>query len=234
MSKPKSPPTPSRSLGECVADVKKLYDVYSHAKFDRSEIASKLGRSGVSVTSGPFQARLFTLKEFGLLDQVGAEHSVSQTFMTLNSTDPATGRFKRTAWDAIRRSEVFRELLDAFKGKLPAVEAIAQRLEIGKQFNADKAKKSAIVLTESLRYAGVLDNANNILPVRDTTPSDDRDRGDRSRDEGGLDFTDNSARGTLRVEVPIRDGRKIVVSYPEDLTADEAKKVGAVMAAIVG
>lgn len=233
MSKPKSPPTPSRPLGECVADVKKLYEEYSHGKFNKSEIASKLGRSGMSVASGPFQARLFTLKEFGLLNQVGSEYSVSETFMTLNSTDPADGTFKRTAWEAIRRSEIFRELLDAFKGKLPSVETIAQRLETGKQFNADRAKKSATVLTESLRHAGVLDNANNILPIRDT-PSDEGDRGDRDREDGDLDLDAGGARDTLRVDVPIREGRKVFVSYPEDLTAEEAKKVGAVLAAIVG
>ena len=63
--KPKSPPTPSRPLGESVGDAKKLYAEYSRGKFAKPEIASAFG---ISVTSGPFAARIFTLKAFGLIN----------------------------------------------------------------------------------------------------------------------------------------------------------------------
>jgi hypothetical protein len=166
-NKPKSPPTPSRPLGDSVKDVTKLYAEYSHGKFAKSEIASQLG---ISATSGPFAARLFTLKAFGLINQHGADYMVSDTFMTLNSLDPSDARFKEAAVKAIRGSETFRELLDEFKNKLPSVDAIAGRLETQKKFNANRAKAVASVLERSLRYAGVLDNSNNILPVRDGAP----------------------------------------------------------------
>ena len=70
MDEPKSPPTPSRSLGDAVNDVKKLYAEYSHGKFGKAEIASTLG---VAATSGPFAAHLFTLKAFALINQSGPD-----------------------------------------------------------------------------------------------------------------------------------------------------------------
>jgi hypothetical protein len=233
MSKPKSPPSPSRQLGDAVADVKGLYEEYSHGKFNKAEIASKLGRSGMSATSGPFHARLFTLKEYGLLDQAGSQYSVSSTFQTLNTTEASDPKFKSTALAAIRRSDVFRELLDGFQGKLPSIDRIAQRLETEKQFNADRANKTATVLTESLRYAGVLDNANNILPIRGTSTDNG---GGADPDPEDMDDNDIGGGGSpvaLKVDVPIGEGRKVVVRYPEDLTEAEAKKVGTVLAAIV-
>lgn len=240
-NKPKSPPTPSRPLGDCVDDVKKLYTEYSHGKFAKSEVASKLG---LSATSGPFAARLFTLKEFGLLDQNGADYSVSDVFMTLNSTDPGEAKFKQTALDAIRRSGTFKELLDDFKNKLPSVDAVAKRLETQKRFNAAPAKAAANVLEKSLRFAGLLDSSNNILPVRDGASGAGGARADQSgerkqehsehqQDENGR-HDEPLAPDTLSMEIPVGEGRKVVIRYPRDLSAGEAKKVGNVLNAIVG
>jgi hypothetical protein len=231
---------PSRTLEDCLDDVKKLYREYSHAKFTKSEMGSAFG---VSAATGPFAQRLFSIKEFGLLEQSGGDYSASDTFMTLNSSDHGDARFKQAALEAIRRSEIFREVIDSASGKLPSVSAVAHRLETQKRFNAERAKKAADVLEKSMLFAGVLDNSNNILPVRDTgsrgtaaeddeqddTPDDDRRNGRRDdhRDET-LD-TD-----TLSVEIPVGEDRKVTIRYPRDLSTDEATKVGNVLSAIVG
>jgi hypothetical protein len=228
--KPKSPPTPSRALGDCVGDVRKLYDAYTRGKFQKAEIASKFK---VSATAGPFQARMFTLKEFGLLDQSGSDYSVSDSFMTLKSSDSTDAKFKKAALDAIRKSDVFRQLLDEFKNKLPSIDDVATRLENQKGFNPARARTAATVLEKSLRYAGVLDGSNNILPIRDA-PGADGDQPDPPEhhpDRGRID--DKLPPNTLGVEIPVGDGRKVIIRYPQDLSADEAKKVGAVLAAIV-
>ena len=231
---------PSRTLEDCLDDVKKLYREYSHAKFTKSEIGSVFG---VSAATGPFRQRLFSIKEFGLLEESGGSYSVSDAFMTLNSTDHGDARFQQTALDAVRRSEIFREVIDSASGKLPSLSAVGHRLETQKRFNAERAKKAANVLEKSMRFAGVLDNSNNILPVRDTggggavaddhehnhAPDDDRGNGQHHdhRDETlGPD--------TLNVEIPVGEDRKVAIQYPRDLSADEAKKVGNVLSAIVG
>lgn len=234
-AKPKSPPVPSRSLSDCFADVKKLYSEYSHANFSRGEIASALN---VSATSGPFGGRLFSLKEFGLIDSAANEYRVSETFMTMNSNPVGSLEFKTAALAAIRRSDTFRELLDEFKSKLPSADAVAGRLETQKRFNRDRAKIAATVLEESMRYAGLVDGNNNVLPVR-AAPSppgsggpNENNENENNDDEHSLDRPP-PAKDDLRVEVPVGEDREVVVYYPRDLTSDEAQKVGRVLAAIV-
>jgi hypothetical protein len=239
-NKPKSPATPSRALGESFEDAKKLYTQYSHGKFAKAEIASRLG---ISATSGPFAARLFTLKEFGLVSQSGSDYTVSDTFMTLNSTNSSDAAFKQAALEAIRGSETFRQLLDDFRTKLPSIETVAGRLETQRKFNADPARQAARVLEKSLRYAGILDAANNILPVRDGAASgggaqtrhSTTENNSRSSTDGANEVAEDSlAPDTLSMEIPVGEDRKVVIRYPRDLSSAEAKKVGNVLNAVVG
>jgi hypothetical protein len=232
-SKPKSPPTPSRSLTDSFADVKKLYEEYSHGQFAKSEIASALS---VSANSGPFAGRLFTLKAFGLLDQSGSDYSVSDLFKKLDASDHDSPEFKQAALRAIKRSPVFDELLNDFKSKLPSKPAVTKRLETQMRFNAKRAARVAEVLEESLRFAGVLDGSNNILPVRangrprgEEASAEEKTDGQTPEDALTSDDTD-----TLSVEIPVGEDRKVLIRYPRDLNGDEAKKVGAVLNAIVG
>jgi len=234
--KPKSPPVPSKTLEACMADVQRLYAEYSHGSFSRSELASALG---VSAASGPFAGRLSSLRQFGLIEANWADYRVSESFMILNSNGRGSAAFKAEAHRVISQPATFRELLENFPSKLPSREAVTSRLETQKKFNADAAARAARVLEESLRYAGVLDGSNNILPVRDDKSddkSDDKVDNNDSKDDMKEEELDlGGPRGpsaALRVEVPIGD-RKVVVHYPHDLTPDEAKKVGAVLAAIV-
>lgn len=241
--KPKSPPAPSRSLKDSFDDAQKLYKDYSHGSFSKEEIASKLE---VSVSSGPFAARLYTLKEFGLLERSDGNLKVSQSFMTLNSSPHGSAAFKAAALAAVRRSTVFAELLDAFRGKLPPKDAVGQRLETQKQFNSSRAKEVAAVLEDSLKYAGLLDQNNNILPIRedgDGVPNPRQEQGNHtSRDANtgltpGTSSSSESAKqveGFFRTEIPLKDGRKVVVYYPPDFSLEQAEKVGAVLKAIAG
>lgn len=234
--RPRSPATPSRQLGDAIEDVRKIHAEHSHASFAKSEIGSVLK---VSATSGPFSGRLFSLKEYGLLDQTGDSYKVSDNFLILNAANK-DAKFKRAALAAIRRSATFQDILDTYPTKLPSIDTITHRLETQKQFSPEAAKSAASVLEKSLRFVGVLDGSNNILPVRDQSPEDAFERGDeidtrRSR-IGREDDHDDGAAGpnTLRVEIPVAAERKVVITYPHDLNADEAKKVGNVLAAVVG
>jgi hypothetical protein len=83
-----------------------------------------------------------------------------------------------------------------------------------------------------MRYAGLIDANNNVLPIRDggTRHEDQQHKGDGG--DGHEDLTPPT-KDDLRVEVPVGEDRKVVVYYPRDLTADEAVKVGNVLGAIV-
>jgi hypothetical protein len=227
--KPKSPPVPSRNLRESLDDVRRIYDTYSHGTFSKAEIASTLG---LSATSGPFAGRFYTLREYGLIEGSGDSFKVTQAFRDMNGKPPDSAAFKKRALEAIKRSKIFGELLSEWKTKLPPQEAVAKRLEDQKQFNADRAKAIAKVLEESLRQAGVLDANNNILPIRGAdgaeeafAPADE----DETLDE--VDHADQP--NVLKTEIPVGEGRRVVVGYPSDLSKAEAEKVGRVLVAIV-
>jgi hypothetical protein len=232
--KPKSPPVPSRSLEDCVADGRKLYEAYTHGSFSRAEVGSTLK---VSSTSGPFAQRLFSLREFGVIEGDATNFKVSPTFMKINSSERGSAEFKTAAVSAIKNSDTFRDLLVAFPNKLPVQDVVASRLENQKKFNPERAKQAAKVLEESLRYAGVLDASNNILPVREDPSADTGDEpGEQLGDENGPREErqeDTTGTPTLSVEIPVGTDRKVAIRYPRDLTPAEAKKVGNVLAAIV-
>ncbi len=223
--KPKSPPVPSRPLAECFTDVTNLYERFSHASFSRSEVASALS---VSADSGPFAQRLFTFREFGLLDADGNNYKVSALYKEMKSQSKQDPGFKRAALNAIRKSDVFRELLDDFTHKLPPVESVAQRLETQKHFNAERAMLAARVLEASLRFAGILDGSGNILPVREES--------DQGRHEGGETPDDEGVAqpDSLRLEIPLASGRIASIHVPPDLTEADAAKISNVLKAVSG
>jgi hypothetical protein len=231
-NKPKSPPAPSRPLEDCVSDARKLYDAYTHGTFSRSEIGTTLK---VSSTSGPFAQRLFSLREFGVVEGTGTNFKVTDTFKKINAATPGSAEFKSAALAAIKKSSTFRDLLVEFPNKLPAQSVIASRLENQKKFNPDRAKATAKVLEESLRYAGVLDASNNILPVRDDPNGGNGDQREERTDEDDVQELEDETvtTPTLSVEIPVGTDRKVAIRYPRDLTQEEAKKVGNVLGAIV-
>ena len=232
--KPKSPPAPSRNLETCFNDAKKLYSEYSHGTFATPEIGKVFGGSS---TSGPFKRRLFSLTQFGLLDGEKGTYKVADVFKTMNSSATDSAEFKAAAVSAIRHARTFSTILDGSSGKLPSTDALATRLETQMRFNADGAKLAAKVLTESLRFAGVLDANGNILPVRGGTTPLDTGEGSEEQEQfddvdGGLEDEALDATKMLRTEIPLGT-RKVLVRYPHDLTEDEATKIGKVLAAIV-
>jgi hypothetical protein len=231
-SKPKSPPVPSRSLEGCVADAGKLYEAYTHGSFARSEVASTLK---VSSSSGPFAQRLFSLRELGVIEGDANSFKVSDAFKKMNAAERGSAEFKSAALTAIKNSRTFSELLAEFPNKLPTQEVVASRLENQKKFNPDRAKHTAKVLEESLRFAGVLDGSNNILPVRDDDGGEggSGQRGARAGEEHDDLDGDVNKTSMLSVEIPVGADRKVAIRYPRDLTGDEAQKVGNVLRAIV-
>jgi hypothetical protein len=235
--KPRSPAVPSWDLKDAFEDTKKLYNTYTHGTFSKSEFASVLK---ISATSGPTQARIFTLKEYGLIEGTNDSFKVSQRFMDMKDEPQTSAAFKRNAVQAIRGSAIFTELLNEWTTRLPPRNAVANRLEQQKKFNPARAKEIAAVLEDSLRFAGVLDPSGNILPVRDDASVDDRGTQDdttrdnnEDRHDDGVDLDDVKIVAHLRTEIPLGDGRRVVVSYPTDLSDSEAAKVGKVLAAIV-
>jgi hypothetical protein len=232
-NKTKSPATPSYSLKDVHDDAKKLYAKFSHASFSQAEVASGLNMSS---TSGSFARRIFSLTAFGLLDKSGEKYTVSKLFHALDPVDNKRPEFQRAALDAIRRATVFAEILNDFKTRLPSEDVVAQRLEKERGFNATRAKEVAGILQKSLEFAGIVDANNNILPVRGSvspaaTSADPPSESDKltAEDAGKMPRTG----GLRRSEIPLAEGRVVIVQYPHDLSTGEAAKIGKVLSAMV-
>lgn len=220
----KSPRAPSHSLEVSFSDAQRVYDRYSHAVVSMPEVAAALVMSG---KSSALRQRIFTLKQFGLLDSSGSDFRVSSLFLQMKSSDRDSPQFKGHAITAIERSSLFAELLSEFEGKLPPSELVATRLETQRRFSADRAREVADALEGSLRFAGILGAGGNILPVREEQLEDTDSEPQAAGDQHAV-----RALG-LKVEVPLERGRTVTVFYPADMTSDEAAKMSNVVKALV-
>jgi len=230
----KSPAAPSRSLGACWDIASKIYDSYSHNEFGAPEIA---GIAGMSATSGPAKGLVSDLKQYGLIEKTKAgRFIISQEMKDAHAMVAGSPEFKASMYEFVKRPAVFQRLLVDVKGKLPDETVLANNLRSTYQFNPRKAKSAAKALSESLELSGVLDAKRNIIESRlkkvasagaEAEPNDS-DSGDAIEE---ADDRIPSGR-LLTLDIPLADGRTAHVRYPFDLTPDEAKKIGAVLAAI--
>lgn len=230
--KSKSPPAPKYSLEDLFANTQKLYEEFGQGRFNKEEIASTLGQSS---TSGPFKNRFFSLKELGLIaptDESGGDFEVTDRFMQMRTNDRDSTEFRRAAKSALGQADVFAELLGIFEGKLPSQENVAGRLESDLGFNPDPAKKVARVFEESMEFAGLMDAKNNILRIRES----EEDEAEAEHKEEKPDTTQEGVapEGRLTTEIPVGDEEIVTVVYPQDLKPGDARKVGAVLSALVG
>lgn len=225
--KPRSPAAPSSNLETCFTDVHKVWKKYGAASVTRSEAASTLGASS---TSSTFHRRVFSITAFGLLEAEGQKLKVSSVFQTLKTAKPNTSAFKKAALEAVERPRTFRDLLAEFGSKLPPRDAIAGRLVSQKSFNEKPAEQAARALEESLRWAGVLDGNNNILPIRDegTTPPGSRNE----QDDDTVPDSKQPLAENLSTDVALSDGRTLRISYPRGLTKEDAQKASRVLDAL--
>lgn len=232
--KPVSPAAPSYTLGDCLTDSKKLYEAYGRGKFSVAEFASTLS---ISANSGPTSARIFTLKEYGFLLKEGLSFKLSEELILLKGLDKDSPEFKRSAFAAVKHAKLFSELIQEFSSRLPPTATLIARLEGQKKFNADRAKQIANLFETSLRFAGVVDGSNNIVPPREDASNGTVPEETIPQSQGAnpslQEETKPNIPNALKTEIPLKDNRRAVVFYPEDLIDSEAKKVGAVLLALV-
>lgn len=226
ITRSRSPISPSRDLEDCYNLVVKVYQQYSHARFSRSEIASALD---FSASSGSFNVLMSSLKGYGLIDADRDGFKISELFKNMKIADKNSNQFKKLALNAIRSSQVFNDILNEFKDKIPSSANLAQRLEVQKKFNPKNAKVTAEALEDSLRFAGLLDANNNILKVRE---DDEINNTERIEQEDHTVNEHTSSVKSLTLEVPLENNRVVKVFYPFDITKEEGKKISSILEAI--
>ena len=240
----RSPSAPIHSLEKALSEAQEIYKKYSHNDFLPVEIASALE---VSFNSGNFREKILALKEFGLIEKTSKGFKVSNLFHILNLGDKESNEFKRAALDSINKVDIFAKLLSFFPTKMPDLKVLSQRLEVVMMFNAARAQKVAGVFCSSLKFSGVLDSRDNILPLKvdnlDINGSKEVElpvNSDESLVGGNalspfsnLPVQQETPANLCRAEIPLSSGRIAIAFYPNDLTSQEAARMAKVLAALV-
>jgi hypothetical protein len=227
--KPNSPKAPGLSLRAAVAEVSKIYQTYTHGDFDRGEMASALG---MSANSGSYMSKIATLREYGLIDEVGGRFRVSELFRSIYQGDAGSSELRRNALQAIRSASLFGRLLQQSPNKVLDQDALAMRLERQERFNPERAQQVAAAFRSSLADYGLIDGHGNVLPVRDepAAPRPDADPADEdAAEEPALPLP--KGQETFRVEVPLADDRLAVVALPREVRPGDIKRICAVLTA---
>lgn len=224
--RPRSPAAPSRPILGCFEDANKLFAKYTHGTFTKGEIASTIG---ISANSGPFGQRFFSIKEYALIEGSGQVYQVSPLFLDMRGSGVGSPKFRKLAFDAVKRASVFADLLEQFPNKIPDIKTLAMRLETHKRFNPERAKGIAAVLQDSLSSVGILDSSGNVLGIRDPeSPVISQGRPEDTVDEGG---TDTESPESFQLDIPLSAGRKASVTLPAGWSVADAEKIGRVLVA---
>ncbi|MBI3301434.1 MAG: winged helix-turn-helix domain-containing protein [Deltaproteobacteria bacterium] len=103
----KSPNAPAYSLQECQEDTRKIFRVESQVPTSRESIAEHLG---LAAQSGPFNRKLSSLRQYGLLDPMGKDLRVSDLFLRIDHAADESER-RRALREALGRPTIFQNLL---------------------------------------------------------------------------------------------------------------------------
>jgi hypothetical protein len=180
------------------------------------------------------------LRAFGLIVPDRDGFKVSDLFKKINISERDSQEFKKYTWEAVNTPPLYAEFINEFKLKLPSEHIIAQRLELNKEMSPRVAKVVAKIFENSIRFTGLLDTNNNILPIRDSQTSVTDNNQSGSSDSMAERRTDEeikqegSSTSNLNLQIPLSNDRLVKIVYPFDLTDEEAQKIAKVLSAIAG
>ena len=165
MAKMRSANYPALSLGDAIKATAAIYKAEHRSKASRDVLSRALGYSGLH---GRAQRKLAALREFGLLDGVGDELSVSEDGVTLIHAPDRSVERAAVLRRAALRPALFQELYQHFEGKTPSQENLS--LELRKRGFTEQAVRKIV-----RAYVGTV----SLIPDH---PDDNRGQAEVARD----------------------------------------------------
>jgi hypothetical protein len=233
----KSPNAPAYSLQECQEDTRKIFRAEGQVPISRESIAEHLG---LAAQSGPFNRKLSSLRQYGLLDPMGKDLRVSDLFLRIDHATEESER-RRGLREALGRPAIFQGLLAQYENSgMPSDLNLTNQLVLKYRFTKKNAETVAKAFLESCRFAGLSQGRLSALPyplvpptpapvkVSFPEPSQPRDLlsdYDRRKEE---------PQTQCRQEIPLGIGRRAVIELPEDVKSEEIAKVVRVLQALSG
>jgi len=227
----KSPNAPAYSLQECQEDTRKIFRIEGQVPISRESIAEHLG---LAAQSGPFNRKLSSLRQYGLLDPVGKDLRVSDLFLRIDHASDESDR-RRSLREALGRPTIFQSLLGQYENSgLPSDINLTNQLVLKYRFTKKNAETVAKAFLESCRFAG-LSQGRSLPPPYSPPPPN---RATTLESPQPRDVTAESNRHKeaphpqCRQEIPLGIGRRAILEFPEDVTLEEIAKIIRILQAL--
>ena len=235
--RPKSPNAPAYDLQDCQEEARKIFRAEGQVPISRESIAEHLG---LAAQSGPFNRKLSSLRQYGLLDPMGKDLRVSDLFLRIDHATDESER-RRGLREALGRPTIFQSLLAQYENSgLPSDINLTNQLVLKYRFTKKNAETVAKAFLESCRFAGLsqgrpLPSSYSPAPLILTPmkvshpeplqPKDLLPEQDRRKDE---------PQTHCRQEIPLGIGRRAILEVPEDVKTEEIAKIIRVLQALSG
>lgn len=227
----KSPNAPAYSVQECLEDTRKIFRVEHQVPTSRESIAEHLG---LAAHSGPFNRKLSSLRQYGLLEPIGKDLRVSDLFLRIeNATDEHDRR--RSLREAISRPTVFQGLLGQYEASgMPSDINLTNQLVLKYRFTKKNAETVAKAFLESCRFAGFTQSRLPLPPPSPAVPRTEPPHPLSSPRQERAVWHDERHDAQCRQEIPLGSGRRAVLELPEDITPEEIAKIIRILHALSG
>ncbi len=231
LKRQKSPNAPAYSLQECLEDARKIFQAENQVPVSREAIAEHLG---LAAQSGPFNRKLSSLRQYGLLEPVGKDLRISELFLRIEHSGDEEERH-RSLRETLRRPTIFQGLMVQYENSgLPSEMNLTNQLILKHKFTRKNAEVVAKAFLDSVRLVG----GSSTFPPSPTNKKEPltlQKEEENTEAELSLEKKLLPARDRIkfcRQEIPLGTGRRAVVELPDDITQEELAKVLRVLKAL--
>jgi hypothetical protein len=231
----KSPNAPAYSLQECLEDTRRIFRIENQVPLSRESIAEHLS---LASQSGPFNRKLSSLRQYGLLEALGKDLRVSDLFLHIDHAADDNER-RRSLREALGRPAIFQSLLSQYEnsgGGLPSDLNLTNQLLLKHRFTKNNAETVAKAFLESARFAGLTQPRSYHAPTPPlpfpTAPTESAKSHDLHLEQPRAPQLQDDQPAQCRQEIPLSPGRRAVVTVPENITPDEIAKIVRVLHAL--
>jgi len=233
----KSPNAPAYSLQECQEDTRKIFRAEGQVPISRESIAEHLS---LAAQSGPFNRKLSSLRQYGLLDPMGKDLRVSDLFLRIEHAPDESER-RRSRREALGRPTIFQSLLAQYENSgMPSDINLTNQLVLKYRFTKKNAETVAKAFLESCRFVGLSQGrppfaSSYSPPLPSPVTLEKANPPEQSPiKEGNPEYvrSKEEAKSLCRQEIPLGLGRRAVVELPEDVQQAEIAKIIRVLQAL--
>ena len=228
----KSPNSPAYNIKECIEDTRKIFQAENQVPASREAIAELLG---LAAHSGPFNRKLSSLRQYGLLEPVGKDLRVSGLFLRIDHSGEEEGQH-RVLRESLSRPPIFQGLLAQYESSgLPSEMNLTNHLILKHKFTKKNAEVVAKAFLESVRFSGLsnswrsssaqLEEGAFQIAHQKESPIEEEPSAENPRQLAEL-------MKHCRQEIPLGIGRRVIIEMPEDIAEEELAKVIRVLKAL--